>query len=613
VLITQLSEHYLKGVGVGRGTSPLQYALSQPGVILHYLRLAFWPAGQCLDYGWPVAHGFRAIVPPLIALLALLAITLWCMVRHPMLGFVCGGFFLILGPTSSVLPLADLAFEHRMYLPLASVCVQVVLGMYFRPQQWQHEPMIHITGKMLPGILGISGRSASYASFFDPDNHFEYRLKKYVNDAYRKSPADRSKLDQDIIKLDERLNVCYLIYSGRMFRIFPVSDDPGHRWYSPAEAAQKVPYDDSLFVSSVLHRWYAAATTPGEEEHAAEILGKLKAYQTSHGGDLIPPPGKIKMEVLYERYDIFGKLAPWYGLFGFILVIILFFRIVRQAPAQGRFVKLFTIPLLLGFLGHTAGLAIRWYVSGHAPWSNGYESMIYIAWAGMLAGLVFARKSPFALAAAAILSALTLFVAHLSWMNPEITNLVPVLKSYWLTLHVSIITASYGFLGLGMIIGLLNLLLYIMKTEKNRVHISRQQEVLSQVNEMALILGLYFLTVGTFLGGVWANESWGRYWGWDPKETWALITVVVYAFVVHMRFIPGLRGYFAFNVASVLAFFSVIMTYFGVNYYLTGLHSYAGGDTMPVPPLVFWLLGGLAALIALAWWKEKRVEGLKGR
>ena len=489
--------------------------------------------------------------------------------------------------------------------------VQVVLGMYFNPREWQRERMIRVSGELLPQLLGIPEKYAAYEDFFDPSSHFEYKLKKYVQEAYRKKPADRSKLDQDVMKLDERLNVCYMVYSGRFFRFFPVRDDPDHHWYTPAEVSGHFSREDSVFVSNILRQWYAAATATGQEARAAEILKSLKKFQVANGGEIIPSPAKVKMEVFYMKTDIFSKLASWYGLIGFILVIILFVRIVRQTPAACRATAGFFWLLMTGFLGHTAGLAIRWYVSGHAPWSNGYESMIYIAWAGMLAGLVFVRKSPFALAAAAILSALTLFVAHLSWMNPEITNLVPVLKSYWLTLHVSIITASYGFLGLGMIIGLLNLLLYIMKTEKNRVHIGRQQEVLSQVNEMALILGLYFLTVGTFLGGVWANESWGRYWGWDPKETWALITVVVYAFVVHMRFIPGLRGYFAFNVASVLAFFSVIMTYFGVNYYLTGLHSYAGGDTMPVPPLVFWLLGGLAALIALAWWKEKRVEGLK--
>ncbi len=486
--------------------------------------------------------------------------------------------------------------------------VQVVLGMYFNPHEWQGEPMIRISGEMLPQLLGIPEKYAAYEDFFDPANHFEYKLKKYVQEAYRKQPAARSKLDQDVMKLDERLNVCYLVYSGRFFRFFPVRDDPDHHWYTPAEAPGHFRQEDSLFVSNILRQWYAAAAGTSSAGKAREILNSLKQFQIENGGEIIPPPTKVKLEIFYMKADIFSKLASWYFLIGFILVVILFVRIVRQAYAICRATSVFFWLLMLGFLGHTAGLAIRWYVSGHAPWSNGYESMIYIAWAGMLSGLIFVRKSPFALAAAAILSSLTLFVAHLSWMNPEITNLVPVLKSYWLTLHVSIITASYGFLGLAMIIGLLNLLLYLLKTKQNHTHISRQQEVLTQVNEMAIILGLYFLTVGTFLGGVWANESWGRYWGWDPKETWALITVLVYAFVAHMRMIPGLRGHFAFNVASILAFFSVIMTYFGVNYYLSGLHSYAQGDAVPIPTAVFWILGVLLALIGVAWFKEKSLK-----
>ncbi len=482
--------------------------------------------------------------------------------------------------------------------------VQVVLGMYGHPHEWQHEPMISIPGEALPELLGIEGRKAAYTDFFDADRHFEYKLRKYVQEAYRRPPEARSKLDQDVMKLDERVNICYLVYSGRILRIFPAAGDPSHRWYGPGEAAGQVPREDSLFVSTVFGEWLDAADA-GQTAKAAEIAGKIKAFQRTRGGDLIPSPGRIRMEILYERWEVFGRLTLWYALFGFILLGILFVRIVRRETPSGRYVRLFTWPLLLGFLAHTGGLAVRWYISGHAPWSNGYESMIYIAWAGMLAGLIFVKKSPFSLAAAAILSSLTLFVAHLSWMNPEITNLVPVLRSYWLTIHVSVITASYGFLGMGMIIGLLNLTFSLMKNDRNRRHISQQQEILTQVNEMALILGVYFLTIGTFLGGVWANESWGRYWGWDPKETWALITVLVYAFVVHMRLIPGLRGWFAFNVASVLAFFSVIMTYFGVNYYLTGLHSYAQGDRAPVPSMVFWLLGGLGLLILLAWYRER--------
>ena len=486
--------------------------------------------------------------------------------------------------------------------------VQVVLGMYFQPEKWKYEPMILVSGKIIPELLGIKGKYASYSDFFDAGNNYRYKLSSYVNKAYHKRPAERNMFDKDIIKVDERMNVFYLVYSGSLFKIFPVKDDPDHYWYSSRIAATRVPAVDSVFVSTILADWQKAVSTPGNEAEASRLLISLKQYQIKNGGEFIPSEGKVRMEILYEKYDIFGKLALLYGLVGFIFLIVLFVKIIRQNSKGTIVVKASVWLLLTGFVFHTVGLGVRWYISGHAPWSNGYESMIYIAWAAMLAGLIFVRNTPFALASAAILSALTLFVAHLSWMNPEITNLVPVLKSYWLTIHVSVITASYGFLGMGMIIGLVNLVMYILKTTKNRNRLQQQIEVLTNVSEMALILGVYFLAVGTFLGGVWANESWGRYWGWDPKETWSMITGLVYVFVIHIRFIPGLRGYFAFNIASILAFFSVIMTYFGVNYYLSGLHSYAQGDAVPIPHFVFYALFLLLIMGTFAWLKERRLS-----
>jgi len=243
---------------------------------------------------------------------------------------------------------------------------------------------------------------------------------------------------------------------------------------------------------------------------------------------------------------------------------------------------------LLGlfFLAHTLGLALRWYISGHAPWSNGFESMTYIAWATVLAGFIFSKQSPITLASTSILAGLILFVAHLSWMNPQITNLVPVLNSYWLSIHVSMITASYGFLGLSALLGFITLLLFIAKNEKNDRQISLSIKELNAINEMSLMIGLAMLTVGNFLGGVWANESWGRYWSWDPKETWALVTIIVYAVVLHLRFIKSIYNDFNYSVISLMAFTSVLMTYFGVNYYLAGMHSYAKGDPVPIPDFV---------------------------
>ena len=204
--------------------------------------------------------------------------------------------------------------------------------------------------------------------------------------------------------------------------------------------------------------------------------------------------------------------------------------------------------------------------------------MIYVAWATMFFGLAFGRKSDLTIASTAFVTSMILMIAHWNWMDPAIANLQPVLNSYWLMIHVAVIVGSYGPLALGMILGTVVLLLMILTTEKNKKRMLLNIKELTIINEMSLTVGLVMLTIGNFLGGQWANESWGRYWGWDPKETWALISIMLYAFVIHMRLVPGLRGRWFFNLMSIITFGSVLMTYFGVNFYLSGLHSYATGD-----------------------------------
>ena len=204
--------------------------------------------------------------------------------------------------------------------------------------------------------------------------------------------------------------------------------------------------------------------------------------------------------------------------------------------------------------------------------------MIYVAWATMFFGLAFGRKSDLTIASTAFVTAMILMIAHWNWMDPAIANLQPVLNSYWLMIHVAVIVASYGPFTLGMILGVVALILMIFTTKSNKVKMDLNIKELTIINEMSLTVGLVMLTIGNFLGGMWANESWGRYWGWDPKETWALISIMIYAFVIHMRLIPGLRGSWFFNLMSIVAFSSILMTYFGVNFYLAGLHSYASGD-----------------------------------
>jgi cytochrome c-type biogenesis protein CcsB len=291
---------------------------------------------------------------------------------------------------------------------------------------------------------------------------------------------------------------------------------------------------------------------------------------------------------------------------GFVLLILQFIALFKPRMILKTAIDVSRILIIAGFTLHLFGLAARWYISGHAPWSNGYESLIYIAFATILAGIIFSRKTGIALSATALLAWIILHVAHLSWMDPEITNLVPVLKSYWLVIHVAVITASYGFLALGALLAFLNLIIMFTQSAKNYERLEISISELSAVIEMTLIVGLYLLTIGTFLGGVWANESWGRYWGWDPKETWALVTVLVYAFVAHIRMIPGLKGTYLFNLLSLISFGCVIMTYFGVNYYLSGLHSYAKGDPLPVPSFVYYTIT-VIAIVALAAFINQRV------
>ncbi|MBK6524791.1 MAG: cytochrome c biogenesis protein CcsA [Crocinitomicaceae bacterium] len=262
---------------------------------------------------------------------------------------------------------------------------------------------------------------------------------------------------------------------------------------------------------------------------------------------------------------------------------------------------------LVCFLAHGAGLGLRWYLSGHAPWSNGYEAVVFIAFITVLAGLLFYKQNKIILGATGILAWLMLFVAHMNELDPEITNLVPVLQSYWLMIHVAIITGSYGFLGLAAILALVNLVMFVFIKDSNKSKINDTSRQLTYVIEMTMIIGLFMLTIGTFLGGVWANESWGRYWGWDAKETWALASVLVYAIILHFRFIPGLKSHFAMTTAALWGYGSIIMTFFGVNFYLSGLHSYAQGDPIPIPTWVPISVILLFALNILAYLRYRTI------
>ncbi|WP_321318389.1 cytochrome c biogenesis protein CcsA [Labilibaculum sp.] len=479
---------------------------------------------------------------------------------------------------------------------------QIFLSMIVNPQQWQTVAMIKVGNSELAKELGISGKYGSFRHFLDQQG--QYKLSKKVQDAYSRKPSQRTGYDKEIISVDERVNISYMVFTGEFLKIFPDPNDDMHAWYNPT-AELAFTGDDSLFVKkSIL--LLGQALNNGDFVNADNYIAGIKTYQNRFGQNVIPSPIKQKIEILYNNTNIFKRLFPYYLLIGFFLIVFLVIQIINPKFQVKWIMRAAMLILGIGFILHTTGLAARWYISGHAPWSNGFESMTYVAWACLLSGFIFVKKSDFALAATSILAGLTLFVAHLSWMSPEVTNLVPVLKSYWLTIHVAIITASYGFLALAAILGMINLFLFNLQNKNNIPRIKSTVTDLTRISEMTMTIGLYFLTIGTFLGGIWANESWGRYWGWDPKETWALVSILVYSFILHMRFIPGLKSVYSFNIASVWGYSSILMTYFGVNYYLAGMHSYAKGDPVPVPTWVYYTVAIVLILSLTAYFNYKK-------
>ncbi|WP_246062558.1 cytochrome c biogenesis protein CcsA [Mesohalobacter halotolerans] len=460
---------------------------------------------------------------------------------------------------------------------------QVMLSMIENPVIWYTTPLIYLKSRndSLHHVLGIEEgkKYATLTDFFNPDG--SYKLSPFLDEAYRAKV--RNQFEKDFVKADQRVNLFYDALQGKLLKIFPIPEHPNNKWVSRNEAIEENYFSgmDSVYTRQILPIYMQRLQTARQSNDytkADEILVGMKNFQKRFGSKVMLSDQKVDVEVLYNEVDIFNRLYKYYLLAGVLMIFVVLYRIFKQNKLNLGLLNVFKITLVLLWIAHTLGLVARWYISGHAPWSNAYESMIYVAWASMFFGLAFGRKSDLTMASTAFVTSIILWVAHMNWVDPSIANLQPVLDSYWLMIHVAVIVASYGPFTLSMIIGLVALILLIITTKKNKKKLDLNIKELTVINEISLTVGLVMLTIGNFLGGQWANESWGRYWGWDPKETWALISIIIYAFVIHMRFVPGLRGRFAFNWASVIAFGSILMTYFGVNFYLTGLHSYASGD-----------------------------------
>ncbi len=487
---------------------------------------------------------------------------------------------------------------------------QVFLSIEQNPRFWFQVPIIYIENgnTKLRDLIGIphEQKYAPLSSFFDEKGN--YKIGEIQQEA-QKSDI-KSKFEKDVINVDRRVNLLYSAITGDILTIFPIPGDTTNKWVSHNNINEaNFKGQDSVFVRQILPIYLQTLTSSQQTNNytqSDEILDGIIKFQKKYGSAVYPAEHKIDVEIAYNKYDVFKKIFSYYMYIGVLMFFLVIFQIFKKNKILDFSIKACIAIVILLFTLHTGGLIARWIVSGNAPWSNAYESMIYVGWATMLFGLIFGRKSSMTIAATAFLTAFILMVAHWNWMDPEIANLQPVLNSYWLMIHVSIIVASYGPFALGMILGLIALILMVLTTKNNKEKVGLMIKEITIINEMSLTVGLVMLTIGNFLGGMWANESWGRYWGWDPKETWALISIMIYAFVLHLRLVPGLRSRFTFNMFSVAAFASILMTYFGVNFYLSGLHSYASGDKVITPTFVYYAIAIFTIISLFAYLQFKK-------
>lgn len=515
------------------------------------------------------------------------------------------------GKTSIVVPQKE---ENFVLSP-----EQFLLAVQMNPGAFSDLPMLQIAEKKsAPLFQKLNVQPTGTLRFLDlVDKQGNYIILDDVNRVNRLKPSERSEFDKEILKLDERFNIFYAVMIGDFMRIFPNRLDDNDTWFTSTQWQQGFDEEDGTFVRNISQIYLTAlrnGNLTGDYTEANESLAYIDMFQRKAGDTVYPSDNEIKAELFYTKTRISNYLFVAFIILGLLMLILAIIQIFKAARILSILWMVGVVLAAIGLLFFTFELGLRWYIAKHPPWSDGFEMMLFVAWGVLVFGIAFMRKSRFTLPLGLLGSGILLFVSYLDWLNPEITNLMPVLHSYWLKIHVSIIVASYAPLALAAIIALLCLFLLIFKPNSATKQWFGTIQELSAVVEMAITIGLFLLTIGTFLGGVWANESWGRYWAWDPKETWALISIMVYAIVLHLRLIPAMRNSFVFFLAALWAFSSIIMTSYGVNYYLSGLHSYATGDPIPIPMWVYYavlLLVVVSVVSAVRYARMKSAEKLQ--
>ena len=439
---------------------------------------------------------------------------------------------------------------------------QVVTGWFFFYDDWKREPMIKIKGGETKRLLGIEG---NYARLTD----FASATVGYKLEAALRGEGEGNRRNAE--SANEKFNVVSMLAMGNLLKIYPYRNAEGVvTWYSLADKLPaEVPYEQWLFIGRSMNL-VAEKIMLKKYDEVVSVLDKISKYQVKEADGDLPPSWRFKTEKLYNRINLNRPLAMACVTLG-ILFFLIFCLSTSLRKGEGKWLNtLLAMGLGVVLLYLTLQIALRWIVSDHIPLSNGFETMQFMSWCSALIALCAMRKFRMALPFGYLLCGFTLLVAMMGEASPRITQLMPVLQSPLLSIHVVVIMIAYSLLAFAMLNGVTALILHYTKRDSKA-----EVEYLQVVSNIMLYPAVFLLAIGIFVGAVWANISWGRYWGWDPKEVWALITMLVYSAALHGSSLSWFRRSIFFHTFTIIAFLMVLITYFGVNFLLGGMHSYA--------------------------------------
>ena len=446
---------------------------------------------------------------------------------------------------------------------------EVLTGWLFYYDSWKNEPIIRIKSNEARKLLEIEGNYARLKDYISTIN--EYKLEKMMNHI---RSGEQVTDKRGIEEADEKFNIINLVCTGAMMKIFPCRNIAGKtlEWYSQSDQLpQDMDNDKWVFIRKSMS-YVNEMIVMKKYNDACLLLEKIKKYQQKECDGLLPADNKFKAEKIYNQFDYSKSVAMACICIGLICFIYYCHCMASQKRTSRKAIIILNILLWIVFTYLSAAICLRGYVSNHLPLSNGFETMQFMAWCTLLLTFLLQRKFAMLLPFGFLLCGLTLMVSMLGESNPQITQLKPVLQSPLLSIHVVVIMIAYSLLAFIMLNGVTAVILHQSQKE-----CKEQIERLQIISQIILYPAIFLLAIGIFIGAVWANVSWGRYWGWDPKEVWALITMLVYALALHPRSLPWFHRTMFFHVFCITAFITVLITYFGVNFLLGGMHSYANG------------------------------------